>query len=513
MTQAGPTEPRLRLQVDASACDAIRRRRAELGDAFPRIGLFLFDCADPKRLRSTLSRVPEALDACLDQVVVVPPRDEIPSVAGLAGGRSLDLRVHRTPGEGSYGGLRKGAFEYAIRAGLDLVIAMRGDGLHPPEALPQVLGPALEDPDRLVVASRLVRRVETYRAGMPLLRLAAHLVATGFANQILGIRLHDYYSTFRLYPVRALASIPFQLDADDRAFETQIAIQFRALGTPIHEASVLPVWREYGSGREAFREVLRSVAQAVDYRLHQLHLTRRGPYLVDQSVHYTLKRSPTGSHMQIVAAIPPDSEVLDLGCSQGLLARPLLEKNARVTGVDTGPGERLARELEAYYPRDLEWPLELPVERIFDRVVVSDVIEHIRARTQLLRSVRRYLKEDGRLIISTPNIALWFYRLSLLVGRFEYGPRGVLDETHVHLYTGATFRREVERAGFRVVAQRVTGLPFEVVFQSTGRSRLLRAVDRSYHALARLWPALFAYQFILEAEIITLDEESTTPPS
>jgi SAM-dependent methyltransferase len=168
-------------------------------------------------------------------------------------------------------------------------------------------------------------------------------------------------------------------------------------------------------------------------------------------------------------------------------------------------------ELAAYYRRDLEQPLDLPTGRVFDYVVSSDVIEHLRQRKELLRSVRRYLKPEGRLIISTGNVALWFYRLSLLVGRFEYGPRGILDETHVHLYTRATFRREVENAGFRIVGEGFTALPFEVVFESTGRSRAVRTLAQLYHRLARIWPELFAYQFVLEAEITTLDDESTTP--
>ena len=213
--------------------------------------------------------------------------------------------------------------------------------------------------------------------------------------------------------------------------------------------------------------------------------------------------------MQIVSAIEPNSRILDLGCSQGLLARPLLEKNVRVTGVDVGPAKRLATELDEYFQNDLEAPLDLPHGPVFDYIVVADVIEHLRNPTQLLRGARRYLKEDGRLIISTPNIALWFYRLSLLVGRFEYGPRGVLDETHVHLFTGATFRREVEKAGFRVLRRRVTALPFEVVFESTGRSRAIRILASAYHVLARFWPAMFAYQFVLEATITTVDHDST----
>ncbi len=181
-----------------------------------------------------------------------------------------------------------------------------------------------------------------------------------------------------------------------------------------------------------------------------------------------------------------------------------------MTGVDIRPADDWADQMDAYFQRDLELPLELPVTRRFDYVIVADVIEHVRGRQQLLRSVRRFLKEDGRLLISTPNIALWFYRLSLLVGRFEYGPRGVLDYTHVHLYTKASFRREVERAGFRVRKHRVTALPFEVVFRSTGRSRLVRGISATYHWMARIWPELFAYQIILEAEITTLDEESTS---
>jgi 2-polyprenyl-3-methyl-5-hydroxy-6-metoxy-1,4-benzoquinol methylase len=312
--------------------------------------------------------------------------------------------------------------------------------------------------------------------------------------------------------MRALRSIPFQLNSDDRSFDMQIAIQCRALGLPIREVEVPPSWREFPTDRSGLQGMARGVATAIDYRLHQLHATRRGRYLVDRGIHYTFKHSPTGSHVQIVDRIRPGSRVLDLGCSQGLLARPLREKGARLTGVDSGPEVEVASELDAYYQRDLEQPVELPTGRVYDYVVSSDVIEHLRQRGELLRSVRRYLKPDGRLLISTGNVALWFYRLSLLVGRFEYGPRGILDETHVHLYTRATFRREVENAGFRVVEERVTALPFEVVFESTGRSRAVRTLARLYHLLARIWPELFAYQFLLEAEITTLDDEATAPP-
>ena len=496
---------------DFEIVEALRRHRERAGQRAPRIALFLFECADPETLQRTLARIPALVDDWLEEVVVMLQRNntQLPPFGELAAARDFVLRFHRDPRESGTGGARKAAFEYALRSGFEHAILLRGGGVHPPEALPRLLQAVLDDGDRLIVASRLVERIATYRAGMSLRRVLAHAFATGFQNRLLALRLRDYHSSYRVYPMRALARIPFQLNASDRAFDIEILIQLRSLGVPIVEEPVLPAWREDPASSGELAHVLRAWRTAIGYRLHQLHVTRDGRYLLDRGTHYTLKQSPTGSHMQIVDAISTGSRVLDLGCSQGLLARPLRAKGVLLTGVDSRAPEGLAAELEAYHQRDLEAPLELPEGRVFDYVVCADVIEHLRNRQQLLRTVRRFLKEDGLLVISTPNVALWFYRLSLLVGRFEYGPRGVLDHTHVHLYTRATFRRELEKAGFRVLREHVTALPFEVVFESTGRSRLLRAVAKVYHALARVWPAMFAYQILFEAEITTLDEDAT----
>lgn len=495
-----------RICPDRAHVDGIRRHRKELGDESPRIALFLFECADSDVLRLTLERIPEAASEWLEEIVVVldDPADEVRvEPLELPGGRTLAVNVHVPPRPGGYGDARRAAFEYALRHRFDFVLVMRGDGLHPPELLPDLLYPALLEDRALVLLSR-----SSSAPGVSWSRRLLHGAAAVLQNRMLGTRVRDYLSGFRLYSAKLLECVPFQLDADDRCLDLELLVQCRALGQSVHEPTVAALWREPDLPGGDLRYALRACWIAAGYRLHQLHITQDGRYLVDPGTHYTFKQSPSGSHMQIVGAVEPGSEVLDLGCSQGLLTRPLHEKNVRVTGVDLRPAEAWAEEMEAYFQRDLELPLELPVARRFDYVIVADVIEHVRERQQLLRSARRFLKEDGRLIISTPNIALWFYRLSLLVGRFEYGPRGTLDYTHVHLYTRASFRREIEKAGFRVRRQRVTSLPFEVVFSSTGRSRFVRALTAAYHALARAWPEMFAYQNILEAEITTLDDEA-----
>jgi 2-polyprenyl-3-methyl-5-hydroxy-6-metoxy-1,4-benzoquinol methylase len=392
---------------------------------------------------------------------------------------TANLRVHRDSHGTGHGGRRKVAFEYAIEHGFDHLAVIEPDRRFAPAALEALWSAALDGADLVLGVSRgsVVQRV--------------------LHNGLLGMDVADYAAPMRLVSTEFLRRVPFHLNEDGRGFDTQLLIQARALGATVRSIAVdVEPDDEFPA--------LHSLALACGYRAHQLHLTRRGEYFVDRDVHYTLKRHPSGSHMQVLEAIRPGTLVLDLGCSQGLLAGPLAAKGVRVVGVDVGPRERVASEMAAYYQRDLEAPLEIPEGRVFDYVVCSDVIEHIVHRAELLRSVRRYLKPDGRLLISTPNIAIWFYRLSLLAGRFEYGPRGVLDETHVHLFTRSTFRREVESAAFRVLRERVTALPFEVVFESTGRSSVVRALASAYHALARLWPALFAYQFLLEAEVGTL---------
>jgi methionine biosynthesis protein MetW len=512
------TEFETEARVDGATVEAVQKRRSELGAGAPRIALFVFDCADTSALRQVLDRISDPVAAWFEEIVIVQDRSaaeqrpvprewrERGDGASEIGSR---LRVHRLPRDAGFGGARKAAFEYAVRKRFDHVVFMRGDGIHPPEALPELVRPIHDDPNQMVFAYRLLRMPRTPGGWKLFPNLVAHTLATGFQNRLLGLRLRDYHSGFRLYSMRAIERMPYQLNSDDPHFDMQLVIQCRVLGVPVCEVPVGPLWREYATNAAGLAEVFRASRCAVDYRLHQLHVLRLGNYFVDEGVRYTFKHSATGSHMQIVRTIEPDSRVLDLGCSQGLLARPLQEKGVRVTGVDIAPPSAPIDGLEQFFERDLDRELELPFGRDFDYVVVSDVIEHLRNRTQLLRSARTFLKEGGRLIISTPNIALWFYRLSLLVGRFEYGPRGVLDETHVHLFTRATFRREVEKAGFYILRERVTALPFEIVFESTGRSRLVRSLNHFYHRLARLWPTMFAYQHILEAEITTLDGESS----
>jgi len=135
--------------------------------------------------------------------------------------------------------------------------------------------------------------------------------------------------------------------------------------------------------------------------------------------------------------------------------------------------------------------MELPLEPgSFDVVLCGDVVEHLRDPVAALARLRPLLKPGGRLVLSTPNVANWAVRLSLLAGRWRYTDRGILDRSHTHLFTRATLREALEQAGYRVER-----IDFSVPVP--GDSDLL---DGAAYAVGRLNPGLFAYQFVAVAQ-------------
>jgi hypothetical protein len=114
----------------------------------------------------------------------------------------------------------------------------------------------------------------------------------------------------------------------------------------------------------------------------------------------------------------------------------------------------------------------------------------------LLRA-RQHLKPGGRVLASTGNVAHFYVRLALLFGNFTYTERGILDRTHVRLFSRATFRRLFERCSFDIVRERFAPIPFENLLP--GWPRLADALSWTNMLLVRLRPSLFAYQTVVEA--------------
>ena len=201
---------------------------------------------------------------------------------------------------------------------------------------------------------------------------------------------------------------------------------------------------------------------------------------------------PHGGHAKLLRLVGDGKRVLDVGCSSGYLARPLVERGCVVVGIeqDAAAAEQAREVCAEVLVGDVE-TLELPFEpSSFDVVLCGDLVEHLRDPEQFLARVRPFLRAEGALVLTTPNVANWANRLGLLVGRWRYTDRGILDRTHLHLFTRATLVEMLARAGYRVVE-----LDFTVPVPGIGTA----GVERAAHAVGSIRPSLFAYQFVVSA--------------
>jgi 2-polyprenyl-3-methyl-5-hydroxy-6-metoxy-1,4-benzoquinol methylase len=131
----------------------------------------------------------------------------------------------------------------------------------------------------------------------------------------------------------------------------------------------------------------------------------------------------------------------------------------------------------------LPWP-----EQFFDVVLCADVIEHLRDPGAALHLVRRHLSRGGRLVLSVPNVAHFSTRIPLLFGRFDYTPTGILDETHLRLFTFRSARALVESSGFAI--QRIVGTSdhFGALLTRIGRAAPLARGMLAYNIIVVATP-------------------------
>jgi SAM-dependent methyltransferase len=218
---------------------------------------------------------------------------------------------------------------------------------------------------------------------------------------------------------------------------------------------------------------------------------------------YAWKEIPGSSHDLLrrrIRALPPGLRLLDLGAAGGHLGRAVRDRCVFLAGVEPDGALPLAfREgYDDWRPTDAlaagSW------ETPFDVVVCADVLEHLPHPEELLARVRTWLRPGGTLLVSVPNVANLTVRLALLTGRFPYAERGILDRTHLRFYTRGSARALIESGGFRVRAVAATAMPYELAVKALGRAPLAGPVRGFASSSARLWPTLFGYQFVIEAE-------------
>ena len=141
---------------------------------------------------------------------------------------------------------------------------------------------------------------------------------------------------------------------------------------------------------------------------------------------------------RLARLVAPGQRVLELGTGPGTVTRILHSKGCKVTGVEMDP-ETLAmcapfceRSLQANL-EDPHWHASLAGEK-FDVVMCADVLEHLRDPRPLLSLLQQFLNDTGCVLMSLPNATHLSVVASLMVGRFPYQSKGLLDNTHLRFF-------------------------------------------------------------------------------
>ena len=205
------------------------------------------------------------------------------------------------------------------------------------------------------------------------------------------------------------------------------------------------------------------------------------------------------SHSLAVLSVPPGSTVLDVGAADGAVARALVERGCRVWGIEIEDrwAQQARRFCEAVVTADVE-QIQLAsvfAGQHFDRVLLLDVLEHLREPQRVLEQVHGVLAPSGRVIASIPNITHAAVRVSLMQGTFTYTETGLLDRTHLRFFDRAAVDALFRSARFSIVERlRVERGLTETeirVDESSVPPSILESLSQD--------PDATTYQFIVEA--------------
>ena len=212
---------------------------------------------------------------------------------------------------------------------------------------------------------------------------------------------------------------------------------------------------------------------------------------------------PFSSHNKIARLIvnhkTPIVNILDVGCNKGFIGQVLKENGwqGQISGLDkdkTYKKDVLKLKYKKFYEINLEDKFKL--EGKFDAIIIGDVLEHLVNPTHALKQLKTYLKPKGIFIISLPNIANFYIRLSLLLGKFDYTEKGILDIDHKYFYTQKTALTMLAKSTFKVKKVKPTPIPLPSVNRSFELGKPLFIFHAGLDLVTRFYPRFFAYQFI-----------------
>ncbi|MFH1280075.1 MAG: methyltransferase domain-containing protein [Candidatus Beckwithbacteria bacterium] len=175
-------------------------------------------------------------------------------------------------------------------------------------------------------------------------------------------------------------------------------------------------------------------------------------------------------------------KVLELGSGHGELAKVLTTKTKNLTLTDYSSSYVAKLQKEGYRAHQADFNRKLPFKsKSFDFIISLEVIEHLSQAETFLTEIHRILKSNGKLIISTPNIAWWGYRLFMLLG---HPPKK--EGYHLRFFTYRTLTKLLNKSDFKIIKDNsFTTIPF-----------VNRILPKPIYPTIHFWPNLLTQDLV-----------------
>ena len=156
----------------------------------------------------------------------------------------------------------------------------------------------------------------------------------------------------------------------------------------------------------------------------------------------------------IVSLVPDDAvDILEIGCAAGMTGKELKKNpNIYVAGVelDHRAAAEAKNHLDDIFQGNIE-TIQLPFpEKRFDCIIFADILEHLVNPLEVLKKTKGFLRTDGVVIASIPNVQYLGVISQLVEGNWTYQDEGILDRTHLRFFTFPEIEKLFDEAGYRI---------------------------------------------------------------
>jgi 2-polyprenyl-3-methyl-5-hydroxy-6-metoxy-1,4-benzoquinol methylase len=198
----------------------------------------------------------------------------------------------------------------------------------------------------------------------------------------------------------------------------------------------------------------------------------------------------TNLRLQKILALAGNSQrILDVGCYDGTIAKLLQNQGNTVVGIDISSSAVILAKKQGINAININIEESQIPDRLgkFDVIIAGEIIEHIFDTDAFISKLHKALKPNGRLILTTPNLAGLGSRLSLLAGKKPWMiENDILNgkSGHIRYFTFSELKNLLARQHFQVTTFTTDSVGLDTLtiplldrlFPSLGRIIIVQAV-------------------------------------